>query len=73
MKKGRRIKKLIYVEEKSKRHIVMVFPDAQRLKYHGIEPETIAAVELDIYLPVGERTGRGYPMMYSNTESGGKV
>jgi hypothetical protein len=73
MKPGRRVKKIIYVEEKCKRHIVMVFPDALRLRYHGVEPETIASVELDIYLPVGERNGRGYPMEYFKTESGGKV
>ncbi len=69
MKNPKKVKKLIYIDKKQKMYRVLAIPTTvPRLRYHGIDPETIAAIEVDVYIPAGEWVdGMGYPMVYSHS------
>ena len=64
----RPVKQIIFIIEAKPEHRVYV-PSSRvpRLKYHGIEPEHIVGLEIDVYLPTGERSDQGHRMKYSHT------
>ena len=60
-RQSRRVKKII-ISKSKKRKIIKIVPASRLpvLRYHGIEPENLVAIDLDVYLPTGERDGQEY-------------
>ena len=65
---ARKVKVIIHIEDEKEKHQVFIpASTAPRLKYHGIDPEHFAGLEIDVYMPTGKKTGMGFEMKYSHT------
>jgi hypothetical protein len=64
----RKAKLIIYIPDQKKVHQIFIpASSVPRLKYHGIDPEHIAGLEIDVYMATGNETDQGFEMKYHHT------
>ena len=65
---SRQAKMFIHIAEPKQVHQIFIpASTVPRLKYHGIDPEHFAGLEIDVYLATGETSNKGHKMKYHHT------
>jgi hypothetical protein len=67
----RRVKKSLVIDSESEKIFRLALASrVPRLKYHGIEPSSLTAVDIDIYRATGEKAPKGRVYEYKSTYFG---